>query len=1167
MSQFTFLSSEFADVYSLAVQAESHARTDARAASVYARLALETIVNWLYRFERSLKDPYERTLAARIHEATFQKLVGPPLVAKARLIKDLGNRAAHEARAVPAADAVSAVRELFHVSYWLVRTYAKGAKPDPALRFSPQALPQNAAVPVQTLAQLKEAAKRFADAVKAREDAEALRLASETERARLEAEIETLKAEVAQARAANTAVPDAHDYDEAATRDKFIDVLLAEAGWTFTRPGSDTEFPVTGMPNESGQGFVDYVLWGDDGKPLGLAEAKRARKDPRVGQQQAKLYADCLEQQFGQRPVIFYTNGYDHWIWDDTRYPPRPIQGFLTKDELQLAIWRRTARTQLDAGSINPAIVERPYQVRAIRRVAETYETDNLRRALLVMATGAGKTRTVIALADLLMRANWVRRVLFLADRVALVKQAVNAFKKFLPDASPVNLVTDRDATGRVYVATYPTMMGLIDEAREGKKQFGPGHFDLVVIDEAHRSVYRKYGAIFDYFDSLLVGLTATPKDEVDRDTYRLFNLQRGVPTDAYGLDDAVNDGYLVPPRAVSLTTDFMDRGLSYDRLSDEEKEDWDATEWDEDGAVPARVEPAAVNKCNKDTVDKVLEHLMTGGLKVADGDRIGKTIIFAKNHDHAKFIVDRFDENYPHLKGFFARLVDFQVTYAQTLIDDFSIADKAPHITVSVDMLDTGIDVPEVVNLVFFKVVRSKTKFWQMLGRGTRLCPDLFGTGRHKEFFYVFDWCRNFEFFNQNPVVADAPVGESLAKKLFVSRVELIGELDKKDKKEDAAEAQHGEYTQLPTRVLHVGEAGSAVDLEAEHRNLRKDVAARLCEEVAGMSLDNFIVRPRRRLVEKYAKPDAWKALGLDEQTELRDEVAGLPSGLVDDDLAAKEFDLLILKTQLAVLRADHAFDGLQRKIREIAGLLEEISNVPMVERELELIQEIQTDAFWQDVTVPMLETVRRRLRDLIKLIEVKRRPPVYTDFEDDVGAATQIDVNGLGAVADMARFRAKARHFLQANENHIAIIKLRRNEPLTATDLAELERLFVEAGASPAELETAKAGGGLGLFIRDLVGLDREAAKRAFAGFLTGRTLSSNQIEFIDMIIDHLTARGVMDARLLYEPPFTYVNPMGLNGVFQKPDDAANVVSILGDVRRRATPERPGDPGYAVG
>ena len=399
------------------------------------------------------------------------------------------------------------------------------------------------------------------------------------------------------------------------------------------------------------------------------------------------------------------------------------------------------------------------------------------------MATGSGKTRTVIALIDQLMRANWIKRALFLADRVALVKQAVGAFKTHLPSVAPVNLVTDKQTEGRLYLSTYPTMMGLIDEVQNGVRRFGSGHFDLIVIDEAHRSVYRKYRAIFDYFDSLLVGLTATPRDEIDRDTYSLFELERGVPTDSYDLDEAVADGYLVPLKAVSVPLKFQREGIHYDDLSDEEKEAWDALEWTEDGEVPESVDASAVNKWlfNADTVDKVLEHLMTHGLKVEEGDRLGKTIIFAKNSKHAQFIAERFDANYPHLKGHFARVIDYQTTYAQSLIDDFSNPVKAPHIAISVDMLDTGIDVPEVVNLVFFKIVRSKTKFWQMIGRGTRLRPDLFGPGRHKEHFLVFDFCQNFEFFNQNPKLTEGALGTSLGAKLFKARVELVGEIAEK--------------------------------------------------------------------------------------------------------------------------------------------------------------------------------------------------------------------------------------------------------------------------------------------------------------------------------------------------------------------------------------------------
>jgi type I restriction enzyme R subunit len=1150
---------EFSDVHEHAVRAESLAHADPRAACFYARFALETLVKWLYRSDASLKDPYETSLAARLHEPSFRKLVGDRLVAKARIIKDLGNRAVHESRPVPLSGAITALRELFHVAYWLAHSYARGTKPDPNLTFSPDALPRTMAVPVQTLKQLQDAAARYAEAIKAQEAAEALRLASEGDRTRIEAELAALRAEIAKAKAENAKLPDAHDYDEATTRDSFIDLLLAEAGWALDKP-EDREFRVTGMPNTHGEGFVDYVLWGDDGKPLGIVEAKRTKRDARVGQQQAKLYADCLEAQFGQRPVIFYTNGYEHWIWDDRRYPPREIQGFLTKDELELAIRRRATLKPLAAADVDPAIVERFYQTRAIRRVTEAFEKDNLRRSLLVMATGAGKTRTVIALSDLLMRANWARRVLFLADRVALVNQAVAAFKRFLPAASPVNLVTERTAQGRVYVSTYPTMMGLIDAARDkgdgGKRRFGPGHFDLVVIDEAHRSVYRKYGAIFDYFDSLLVGLTATPKDEVDRDTYRLFDLQRGVPTDAYGLDEAVKDGFLVPPRAVSVPLKFQREGIKYDDLSEEEKEAWDAVEWDEDGTVPDRVEATALNKWlfNADTVDKVLEHLMTNGIKVAAGDRLGKTIIFAKNHDHAQFIAERFDANYPHLKGAFARVIDFKTEYAQSLIDGFSLMDKAPHIAISVDMLDTGIDVPEVVNLVFFKIVRSKTKFWQMIGRGTRLCPDLFGPGRHKECFHVFDFCQNFEFFNQNPDRADGAVGESLAKRLFAARVELIGELDSPMDGPEKSEPERGEYPVATPHVLRVAEAGAEIGGLAKGHALRAAVADRLRAEVEGMNLDNFLVRPKRRLVEKYVQPESWTELGLQERGELVEDVAGLPSSFVDADIDAKQFDLLVLKTQLAVLRADRSFARLRKSIVEIASLLEAIGNIPMVAAQLALILEVQTDEYWQDVTPQMLETLRQRLRDLVKLIELKRRPIVYTDFEDQIGQGSGIEVRGVSVGTDMDRFRVKARHFLKANENQIAVLKLRRNEPLTPTDLAELEHLLLEAGiALSSEIDQLRAAGGLGVFVRSLIGLDREAAKRAFEGFLAGKPLSANQIEFVDMMIDHLTERGVMEPRLLYESPFTDVDPLGVEGVF-KPNEVAEVIDILARVRKSA-------------
>lgn len=917
MSQFAFLQTEFAEVYGLARKAETLALSDPRGACFHARLALESAVKWMYDNDRSLRSPYDTALSALIHEGTFRAAVGNALVTKARIIKDLGNKAVHETRPVPPQNAIICVRELFHFSYWLVRTYGRGPKPDAALAFNPDALPRAVQVEASTLAKLQALAKEREAAARTLAEEQAARIKSEEDRAALDAEVKRLQAEIAAVKAANEKTADTHDYNEAETRDTFIDLLLAEAGWPLDQP-RDREYPCKGMPSTSGDGFVDYVLWGDDGKPLAVIEAKRTKRDARVGQQQAKLYADCLEAEFGVRPLIFYTNGYEHWLWDDERYPPRAVHGFYKKDELELWRQRKANRRALTATSIDADIVERYYQTRAIRRVGEVFEKDHQRKALLVMATGSGKTRTVIALIDQLMRANWCKRVLFLADRVALVKQAHNNFKAHLPSAPSANLIEKHDPKkndhngARVCVATYPTMMGLIDEMQNGQRLYGPGHFDLIVIDEAHRSIYRKYRAIFDYFDSLLVGLTATPRDEIDRDTYSLFELERGVPTDAYDLDEAVADGFLVPPTAVSVPLKFQREGIKYDELSDEDKEKWDILEW-EGGLPGGMVEANAINKWlfNADTVDKVLEHLMTHGLKVAEGDRLGKTIVFAKNHDHAVFIAERFDANYPHLAGQFARVIDFKTEYAQSLIDDFSTADKAPHIAISVDMLDTGIDVPEVVNLVFFKIVRSKTKFWQMIGRGTRLCPDLFGPGRHKDNFLIFDFCQNFEFFNQNPKVTDGALGVSLGQRLFAARVALAGFVQ---------DLPDGERTERLAQ-------------------LERDVRTRLFDEISGMTLDNFLVRAKRKAVEHFQQADAWLALSGEDRDTLIHDIAGLPSAFEDNDIAAKQFDYIVLSGQLALLQQQASFIGCKEKVMALAARLEELGNVPMVAAEMALI------------------------------------------------------------------------------------------------------------------------------------------------------------------------------------------------------------------------------------
>ncbi|KRB97279.1 DEAD/DEAH box helicase family protein [Duganella sp. Root198D2] len=1131
MSNFAFLQPEWGTVHEAAHRAEQAVFGDPRTACFYARRGLELAVAWLYAHDKAFKVPYQDNLNAFIFEPTFRKAVGDALFTKARLIKDLGNMAVHSNKKVLESDAVSATRELFHFCFWLARNYGRTSRPAPGLNFSIGLIPNASPAAALTQGQLQKLADELA------EKNEALHVLR-NERADLDAELQRLRDEVAKAKLANAAEPDTHDYSEADTRKAYIDLLLREAGWTLD-PAKNFEIEVTGMPNGENTGYVDYVLWGDDGKPLMLVEAKRTTRSPKVGQQQAKLYADCLEKMYAQRPIIFYSNGYEHWIWDDVSYPPRPVQGFYKKPELELLVQRRSSRKKLAETTIDSSIIERYYQTRAVRRVGATFEVDNQRKSLLVMATGSGKTRTVIALADVLMRSNWAKRILFLADRVALVNQAVNAFKAHLPDAAPVNLVTDKHTEGRVYVSTYPTMMGLIDEAQDGQRRFGVGHFDLIVIDEAHRSVYQKYRAIFDYFDSLLVGLTATPKDEIDRNTYGLFDLESGVPTDAYGLDEAVADRHLVPPVPISVPLKFQREGIKYSDLSEDEKEQWDALEWNEEGTVPDEVDAAELNQWlfNIDTVDKALELLMTKGHKVAGGDRLGKTIVFAKNNDHADFIAERFNVNFPQYKGHFARVVTYKTEYAQSLIDDFSKKEKMPHIAISVDMLDTGVDVPEVVNLVFFKVVRSKTKFWQMVGRGTRLCKDLFGPGEDKQNFYIFDFCQNLEFFAQNPDFAEGASSEPLSTRLFKARLDVIAELDTKLKagvQIDDEEAQYGDTL-----------------TEAQ---LRRDVAAMLHARVAAMNLDNFVVRPQRKAVERFADANSWNVLGQEEFHELVSRVAGLPSELMDDDEEAKRFDMLMLRTQLAVLQAKPDFASLREKIQTIASALEEQMAIPAIKAEMVLIQSVVSDDWWQDVTVPMLEIARRRLRSLVKLIPKGQKKIVYTDFEDELGEAATIDLPQVTAGLNMGKFREKARQFLKAHESHLSLQRLRRNQPLTKTDLIELEKMLVEAGGTKSQIDEAREQShGLGIFIRSLVGLDREAAMHEFSEFINGTTVTPDQIEFVNLIVQELTQNGTMDADRLFESPFTDLNAQGPLGIFPA-TRVSQIVDVLNLIRERA-------------
>jgi len=1133
-SNFKFLSEHWGFLLQDAQQVESYALRDPRAASIYARRTLEIALKWLFANDTALKHPYEKSLAAMIHEPTFARNIRKGLFHDIKFIHRLGNVAVHGDQSISEQEGLKATVALHQFLGWLARVYSRdGAKPEQfQTALLPKAEPETLPLTVQQLEKIQDELKAKDEAAEA---AKKKLSQSESELAELKEQLALLQ----QIKETNQKTIGSEEYSEAQTRELIIDVMLREAGWD-PKARNVEEFEVLDcMPTQSGErtgtGYVDYVLWGKDRKPVALVEAKRTRSDALVGKRQAELYADCLEKHYGQRPIIYYSNGYTTWLWDDQFYPPREVQGFGNRDELQWRINQRTSRQELSQLLPKKDITGRYYQMEAAARVMESFGTQRKRKSLIVMATGTGKTRLSIALVDMLMRANWARRILFLADRIALVNQAKREFNKHLPHVSVASLLDKTQEDARVLFSTYPTLLNCIDGTRvykdrkNQKELFSVAHFDLIIIDEAHRSVYQKYGAIFDYFDSLLLGLTATPRGEVDRNTYKLFELDDHQPTYSYELQQAVDDEFLVPPRAISVPLKFQREGIKYTELSAEEQEEYELQErfYDEEtGQLKEQIDPPALNDWlfNIDTVNKVLMHLMEHGIKVEGGDKLGKTIIFAKNTKHANFIVEQFDKNYPHYAGKFCQKIDFSVTYAQSLIDEFSIKKNDPQIAVSVDMLDTGIDVPEVVNLVFFKLVRSKTKFWQMLGRGTRLCEDLFGPGEDKKEFIIFDYCQNLEFFDANPDGYDSKVQDSVKQKIFKRRLTLVAAIQNGQPDDD--------------------------DVLLFAEQLKDDMHG----AVSAMNLDNFIVRKQRKNVETYAKRGQWDSLDEDDTAILATHISGLPFPDEDEE-NARRFDLLILNLQTAILQNNKSQESCQIKVRNIADGLEEKQAIPSVAAQMELILSLRTDEWWQDVTLPILEDVRVRLRALVKFIDTEYRADAYTNFKDALVAEDSAEYNLVSRDPNLKDYRNRVERFIREHQDHVTIRRLKNNEPVSKTDIDALEDiLFSGDGPIPREkYEKLYGERPLGLLVRSTVGLSRNAAKEAFAKFLSEAPLHPDQITFLDEIVEYLVKNGTMEPKIMFEAPFTNLNTSGLAGIFSE-DKSRKVIELVRHINDNA-------------
>ena len=895
------------------------------------------------------------------------------------------------------------------------------------------------------------------------------------------------------------------DISEAETRKLYIDLMLKEAGWDVLntegaiQPSKACiEVEVEGMPNNEGKGYCDYVLFGSNGLPLAVIEAKKTSVSPVKGKHQAELYADCLEQRYGVRPVIYYTNGFETNIIDGLGYPPRKLFAFHTESDLELLIQKRK-RHDITDFSVKDSITDRHYQKMAIKSVCEHFNTKH-RRGLLVMATGTGKTRVAISLVDVLTRNGWVKNVLFLADRIPLVSQAHKNFVKLLPHMTTSILSEDKDpdTNARITFSTYQTMINYIDT---DEKAFSVGRFDLIIIDEAHRSIFGKYSAIFNYFDSLLVGLTATPRDEVDRSTYETFQMEQGVPNYAYELEDAVAEGYLVNYKGFKRGSLILKEGIKYDNLTPEEKEQLEKV-WEYEQAVKAiegdpqhrDIESKEIFNYifNLDTIDRVLQDLMENGLKVQSGERIGKTIIFAYNHRHAEMIVERFYYLYPEYSSDFCALIDNYVTYSKDLIDKFEIRDGNPQIAVSVDMLDTGIDVPDVLNLVFFKVVKSKIKFMQMIGRGTRLSQGIFGPGKDKEFFYIFDWCRNFEYFDKNPDGQTAAVAPSLTEKIFSIRAKMAFHLQHQQWQED-------EYA----------------------KGLHDEIKTLLKEQVASLSDSHISVREKWADVSHFKDNDSWTYISEVDVNTLSNVIAPLlPKNTLDE--SAKKFDLLVMLIELSLIGGEGNANKAVHSVQTIAEKLQEKATLPQVQAKMGTIKEVLTDVAWQNVSLKWLEKVRNDLRDLIKFLIGQGGQWFTVDIEDEIS-----DEGTMEGITPRVSYKQSVLDFLSKNRNLPVLQKIYDMEQLTAADFTELERILWQDLGSKDDYDKFTngmlCGSNVAMFVRSLVGVDRKNAVRRFSEFISGNELNAEQEDFLNTIIAYVCENGDITKEIVVnESPF---------------------------------------------
>ena len=1053
------------DLYRFCAAAEENQVSDPETSAFNGRRAMEYLVRALFQM-KNIPVGERTTLVEMLNREEFRTFIGDERVMMAaHYVRKVGNNAAHAVK-VTRRESFFALLNLYNLvgAVLLKLQVVNEVKPFDG-NLVPNAVQRPVLVP--TVVKVSED-----DAMVAAANKEALNSAEPVKELPM-------------------------DISEAETRRMYIDLMLKEAGWQVLEVEGSVqplkaciEVKVQGMPNGAGEGYADYVLFGGNGKPLAVVEAKRSSVSPLKGKHQAERYADCLERQYGVRPVIYYTNGFDTYIIDGLGYPPRRLYSFHTAADLEWMIQQRE-RKDISDFSVKDHITDRAYQKMAIKAVCEHLNKKH-RRALLVMATGTGKTRVSISMVDVLMRNGWVKNVLFLADRISLVNQAHKNFVKLLPNATTCVLSEnggDKDMQARITFSTYQTIINYIDT---DEKLFSVGRFDLIIIDEAHRSIFGKYGAVFNYFDALLVGLTATPRNEVDKSTYDIFEMEHGVPNFAYELEDAVGEGYLVNYKGLKRGSMILKEGIKYNNLSEAEKQQMEAV-WEYEEEVRDISGSEIFSYIfNEGTIDAVLQDLMENGLKVQYGERIGKSIIFAYNHRHAEMIVQRFNVLYPEYGADFCVLIDNYVTYAQDLINRLEVRDNNPQIAVSVDMLDTGIDVPDVLNLVFFKPVKSRIKFMQMIGRGTRLSPNIFGEGKNKECFYIFDWCCNFDFFEKNPDGNVAGSSISLTERIFGLRAEIAFYL------------QHPDHLQ-----------------DDFLRNYHDQLKLMLKQQVLTLNESHISVRSKWEVVSRFKKDEAWLSLSDQDVQSLKGDVAPLlPKNTMEP--SAKMFDALMLSIQLALLSPEVNASRKISQVQKVAQRLhDEKATLPQVQAKMPIIMEVMQMAAWENVSMAWLEKVREELRDLMQFLKTQGRWFVI-DIDDVV-----TDDGEAKSVMPRVTYRQRVIDFLAANRNLPVLEKIYNIEQLTDKDIDELERILWKELGSKEEYSSLTIGmpccNNVGAFIRSMVGIDKEVAMKKFSAFISGNELSYEQEEFLSTIVHYVCENGDITKDIVVnEEPF---------------------------------------------